>query len=67
MGRPKLNRTALQARVERNTPDKLKQMALELGFQWGDSGNTGALLDAIAQMPIDKIRNLIGKRSKPTQ
>jgi hypothetical protein len=47
MGRPKLNRTVLQARVNPDTPEKLKQMALELGFQWGTEGNTGAFLDAI--------------------
>lgn len=59
MGRPKLNRIVLQARVDSNTPAKLKQIALDLGYQWGDSGNTGALLDAIATMPPDKIKDLI--------
>lgn len=59
MGRPKLNRTVLQARVNSDTPAKLKQIALDLGYQWGDSGNTGALLDAIATMPYEKIQDLI--------
>lgn len=58
MGRPKLDRTVLQARVNSDTPEKLKQMALELGFQWGDDGNTGAFLDAIATVPVEKIRDL---------
>jgi len=59
VGRPKLNRTVLQARVNSNTPAKLKQIALDSGYQWGDSGNTGALLDAIATMPPERIKNLI--------
>lgn len=61
MGRPKLDRTVLQARVDPDTPDKLKQMALKLGYQWGAEGNTGKFLDAIAKIPIDKIRELTDK------
>ncbi len=63
MGRPKLERTVLQARVNPDTPEKLKQMALKLGYQWGADGNTGALLDAIAAIPIDKIQKLFGEQS----
>jgi hypothetical protein len=63
MGRPKLNRTVLQARVDPNTPEKLKQMALELGFQWGAEGNTGAFLDAIANLSTAKIKHLIEPQS----
>lgn len=59
MGRPKLDRTVLQARVDSDTPEKLKQMALKLGYQWGDDGNTGALLDAIAQISTEKLRKLL--------
>lgn len=59
MGRPKLERVVLQARVNTDTPDKLKQMALELGFQWGANGNTGKLLDAIAQIPASEIKHLL--------
>lgn len=59
MGRPKLSRESLQARVNPETIPKLKQMALELGFQWGDDGNTGAFLDAIALLPVEKIKALI--------
>jgi hypothetical protein len=59
MGRPKLNRTMLQVRVDLETPDSLKKMALELGFQWGDDGNTGALLDAIALLSTEKVKQLI--------
>ena len=61
MGRPKLDRTVLQARVDPNTPEKLKQMALELGFQWGAEGNTGKLLDAIALLEAEQIKALIRK------
>ena len=59
MGRPKLNREVLQARVDPATIGKLKQMALELGYQWGDDGNTGALLDAIALVPVEKLKQLL--------
>lgn len=59
MGRTKLNRTVLQARVDSDTSDKLKQMALSLGFQWGEEGNTGAFLDAIAAIPVEKIKQFM--------
>ena len=59
MGRPKLDRTVLQARVASDTPDKLKAMALELGYQYGADGNTGKFLDAIASVPVEKLRELL--------
>jgi hypothetical protein len=59
MGRPKLDRTVLQVRVSPETSEKLKKIALELGFQWGADGNTGALLDAIALLPAEKIGQLL--------
>ena len=60
MGRPKLDRTVLQARVAADTPDKLKALALELGYQYGADGNTGKFLDAIASLPVEKLRELLG-------
>ena len=63
MGRPKLDRTMLQVRVSIDTPDKLKSMALKLGFQWGANGNTGQFLDAIAQIPVEKLEELIDDSS----
>lgn len=48
MGRKKLDRDSLHARVAPDTPDKLKQIAFNLGFIYGDEGSTGQLLDAIA-------------------
>ncbi len=59
MGRPKLDRIVLQARVAKDTPDKLKAMALELGYQYGADGNTGKLLDAIASVPVEEIEKLL--------
>ena len=59
MGRPKLDRTVLQARVASDTPDKLKAMALELGYQYGADGNTGKFLDEIAQVPVEEIEKLL--------
>ena len=62
MGRPKLNRTLLQVRVDPDTPKKLKQKALELGFVWGAEGNTGKLLDAIASLPLEKIQEVLSNQ-----
>jgi hypothetical protein len=39
-------------------------MALDLGFQWGADGNTGAFLDAIANLSAVQIKSLI--HSQPT-
>lgn len=47
-GRKKLDRTNLHARVAPETPDKLKEIALTLGYTYDGSGSTGQLLDAIA-------------------
>jgi hypothetical protein len=63
VGRPKLQRVVLQARVGKDTPEKLKHMALELGFQWGAEGNTGAFLDAIANLSTAKIKYLVEPKS----
>ncbi|VEP18937.1 hypothetical protein H1P_970010 [Hyella patelloides LEGE 07179] len=59
MGRPKLNRTMIQVRVAPDTPEKLKKIALELGYQWGAEGNTGKLLDAIASLEVEELKRLI--------
>ncbi len=47
-GRKKLNRHNLHARVAPNTADKLKEIALTLGYIYDNEGSTGQLLDAIA-------------------
>ncbi len=52
MGRKKLDRGSLHARVAPETPDKIKQIAFNLGFMYGDEGSTGQLLDAIASGEI---------------
>lgn len=39
--------------------DKLKAMALELGYQYGADGNTGKFLDEIAQVPVEEIEKLL--------
>jgi hypothetical protein len=48
VGRKKLERTNLHARVAPGTGDKLKEIAQILGFTHGNEGSTGQLLDAIA-------------------
>ena len=55
MGRKKLNRAILQARVYPDTPDKLKAIALKYGYQYGGDGATGAFLDAIACGEIELV------------
>lgn len=52
MGRKKLDRDSLHARVAPDTPDKLKQIAFNLGFVYGTEGSTGQLLDAIANAEV---------------
>ena len=47
-GRKKLNRASLHARVAPETADKLKEIALKLGYIYNNEGSTGQLLDAIA-------------------
>ena len=48
VGRKKLDRVSLHARVERGTVDKLKEVAQILGYIYNEEGSTGQLLDAIA-------------------
>lgn len=52
MARKKLDRGSLHARVAPETPDKIKQIAFNLGFVYGNEGSTGQLLDAIASGEI---------------
>lgn len=47
-GRRKLNRESLHARVAPETAEKLKEIALKLGYTYNQEGSTGQLLDAIA-------------------
>jgi len=47
-GRRKLNRESLHARVAPQTAEKLKEIALMLGYMYNEEGSTGQLLDAIA-------------------
>ncbi len=48
VGRKKLNRVNLHARVEEGTGDKLKEIAYKLGYIYNREGSTGQFLDAIA-------------------
>jgi hypothetical protein len=52
VGRKKLERTNLHARVAQGTGDKLKQIAYILGYTHSNEGSTGQLLDAIANGEI---------------
>jgi len=48
MARHKENKKTLNIRVDESTPQKLKELALSLGYNYGGKGHTGAFLDAIA-------------------
>ena len=52
MGRHRLGRVKLEARVDKHTPKLLKQLALKYGYQHGANGATGQFLDAIASGKI---------------
>ncbi|MGK7895789.1 MAG: hypothetical protein AB4372_19785 [Xenococcus sp. (in: cyanobacteria)] len=61
MGRPKLNRDQLQVRVAPATPEKLKKLAVDLGFIYGGNGHTGRFLDAIANLDASQLKELISE------
>lgn len=52
MPRKKLGRSSLHARVAPETPDKIKQIAFNLGFVYDNEGSTRQLLDAIANSEV---------------
>lgn len=53
MGRKKQeNRTSFHVRVDKSTPRKLNQLALLMGYKYGDGGAVGEFLDAIAHLDI---------------
>lgn len=52
VGRKKLDRDSLHARVAPRTADKLKEIAYKLGYVYNNEGSTGQLLDAIAHGEI---------------
>ena len=61
MGRRKLERDSLHARVAPETAEKLKEIAEKLGYIYNHEGSTGQLLDAIASGEII----LLSARNKP--
>lgn len=48
MARKPENRTQFSARVDADTPDKIKDLAHNLGYLYNGEGSPGKLLDAIA-------------------
>ncbi|MBW4625858.1 MAG: hypothetical protein KME49_10210 [Brasilonema octagenarum HA4186-MV1] len=52
VGRKKLDRVNLHARVALGTGNKLKEIAQKLGYIYDKEGSTGQLLDAIANGEI---------------
>jgi hypothetical protein len=51
-GRKKLNRALFGARVAEETPEKIKEIAIQLGYLYNGEGSPGQLLDAIASGDI---------------
>jgi hypothetical protein len=48
MARKIENRSQFSARVDTNTPEKIKALAFRMGYTYNKEGSPGALLDAIA-------------------
>jgi hypothetical protein len=48
MARPKLNRINFSCRVDPDTPDTLRRLALALGYVYADRAQVGKLLDDVA-------------------
>jgi hypothetical protein len=48
MGRKKLDRTTVLARVDSGTSDKVKEIAAKLGYIYDGEGSISQVLDAIA-------------------
>jgi hypothetical protein len=51
-GRKPLDRALKAFRLADGTNEKLKVLAIELGYVYGGDGATGALLDAIAEAQV---------------
>jgi hypothetical protein len=54
--RKKENRTAVLARIASGSPEKLKGIAFQLGYQHNNKGSIGKMLDAIASGKIILIK-----------
>ena len=48
MGRKKEDRVRLDARVARTTPERIRKLAEQLGYEHASKGSPGKFLDAIA-------------------
>ncbi|MBW4506375.1 MAG: hypothetical protein KME64_07690 [Scytonematopsis contorta HA4267-MV1] len=62
-GRKKLNRALFGARVADDTPDKIKEIAIKLGYLYNGEGSPGQLLDAIASGDIILIQRKNNSKS----
>lgn len=69
VGRKKLERKQMQARVAEDTPNKLHEIAAAMGYVYGSGASIGSFLDAIAQrklvvIPEEVWKKLVNKTSK---
>lgn len=58
MARKKEDREVLLSRVDKLTPDKIKEIAQKLGYTYNNTGSISKLLDAIARGEIILIKSL---------
>jgi hypothetical protein len=66
MGRHKLNRVYLpNYRVKPETVESLKEVAIELGYTYGNGAAMGEFLDQIASLDRDLLKLVFKKSSKP--
>jgi tRNA(Phe) wybutosine-synthesizing methylase Tyw3 len=62
MGRPKKDPTVMHSfRIKPETAESLKQVAIECGFQYGDTAAMGEFLDRLAEIDRQLLKLIIKK------
>jgi predicted transcriptional regulator len=62
MGRHKKNRVAFPTvKVDPETVDKLREIAMETGYTYADGASLGALLDRLAEIDRELLKVIIKK------
>jgi tRNA(Phe) wybutosine-synthesizing methylase Tyw3 len=62
MGRPKKDPTVMHSfRIKPETAESLKQVAIECGFQYGDTAAMGEFLDRLAEIDLQLLKLIIKK------
>jgi tRNA(Phe) wybutosine-synthesizing methylase Tyw3 len=62
MGRPKKDPTVMHSfRIKPETAESLKQVAIECGFQYGNTAAMGEFLDRLAEIDLQLLKLIIKK------